>query len=124
VLRVVKHDGCRADVVDGCCATFIGDAGALCDDIQSFCCLYERSHTFWSPDGRSLVSTGLPQNPGEGESDPIATVRSEVWVVSADGSTLARSLGQCGLALWTQLIEGEFTHAFGIPEHSVSTQQS
>ena len=45
--------------------------------------------------------TGLLQEPGEGESDPMLPGPSEVWVVSADGSTPARSLGQGDLAFWS-----------------------
>jgi hypothetical protein len=71
------------------------------DFVQTFYGQYERSHTFWSPDSDALVLTGLLQNPGQGDSGPILPGPSEVWVVAADGSSPARSLGQGGVAFWS-----------------------
>lgn len=70
--------------------------------VHSFFDQFSASHTFWSPDGRSLVFAGLLHEPLPVEEDRVRGAET-VWIVDVDGEPRLHALADGILAFWSPI---------------------
>ena len=70
--------------------------------VHSFFDQFSASHTFWSPDGRSIVFAGLLHEPLPGEEDRVRGAET-VWIVDVDGEPRPHALADGILAFWSPI---------------------
>ncbi len=70
--------------------------------VHSFFDQFSASHTFWSPDGRSIVFAGLLHEPLPSEEDRVRGAET-VWIVDVDGDPRPHALADGVLAFWSPI---------------------